>query len=89
MRSLADLGWSEYFQKQLGGEEFKHSVPARVAGEHRGFYRVIAERGAWLAELAGRLRYDARARGGLPSVGDWVLVRPRSAEDRATIARVL
>jgi len=89
MRSLADLGWSEYFQKQLDGAKLEHSLPARVAGEHRGFYRVIAERGAWLAELAGRLRYDARARGGRPAVGDWVLVRSRSAEDRATIVRVL
>jgi len=60
-----------------------------VAEEARGLYRVYAEGGEWLAELAGRLRYDAATREDLPAVGDCVLVRPRAGEQRATIQRVL
>jgi len=86
---LADLGWNEFFEKQISGEDNEGLVPARVAEESRGLYRLSAEAGEWLGELAGRLRYQASGRADLPAVGDWVLVRRRPGEDRALIQRVL
>jgi ribosome biogenesis GTPase len=86
---LDELGWGPVFENHLGGEDCDGLVPARVAEEARGVYRVYAEAGEWLAGISGKLRFDAAAREDLPAVGDWVLVRPRSDEDRATIQRVL
>src|SRR5262249_52790691 len=47
--------------------------PARVVAEHRGGYSVRSERGARLAQARGRLR-DDEIWGGMPAVGDWVVV---------------
>src|SRR5262249_58224962 len=47
--------------------------PARVVAEHRGGYSVRSERGARLAQARGRMR-DDEFWGGMPAVGDWVVV---------------
>src|SRR5260370_40941673 len=86
---LTDLGWSPYFQIHFQQEEPEGCVPARVSGESKGFYRVIAEEGEFLAQIAGRIRYRAEDRDDLPAVGDWVVVAPRPAESRATILAIL
>jgi ribosome biogenesis GTPase len=63
----------------------------RVAVEHRNGYVVYTEAGEVAAEVAGRLRHEAAAGKppGLPAVGDWVALRPRPGEARATIEAVL
>ncbi len=86
---LTDLGWSPYFQSHFQQEEPEGCVPARVSGESKGFYRVLAEEGEFLAQIAGRIRYRAEDRDDLPAVGDWVVVAPRPAESRATILAIL
>jgi len=89
---LTDLGWSSFFESQLTaglqGED-RAPVPARVAEEARGVYRLFAQAGVWLAELTGRLRHEVTSRAGLPAVGDWVLARPSQGDGRALIQRVL
>lgn len=89
MHRLSDLGWNDYFEGQIGADEKGTLVPARVAEEGRGLYRVCTHGGEWLAELAGRLRYEATERSHLPAVGDWVLVRAPAGDSRALIQRVL
>src|SRR5260370_11217120 len=86
---LTDLGWSPYFQSHFQKEEPEGCVPARVSGESKGFYRVLAAEGEFLAQIAGRIRYRAEDRDDLPAVGDWVVVAPRPAESRATILAIL
>jgi ribosome biogenesis GTPase len=86
---LTDLGWSPYFQIHFQQEEPEGCVPARVSEESKGFYRVLAEEGEFLAQLAGRIRYRTEDRDDLPAVGDWVVVAPRPAENRATILAIL
>lgn len=96
MPSLESLGWNSYFESQIEKSE-SDLVPARVAEEQRGSYRVLSTRGLWYAELAGRLRHQASEAGALlPCVGDWVLTRlspAAGAEDEsdgvAVIHRVL
>jgi len=85
--SLAELGWSDFFQNQLGNET--DLVAARVAEENRELYRVFCEPGEFLAELSGKLRHATTSRADLPAVGDWVLAQLRLGENRATIHRVL
>jgi ribosome biogenesis GTPase len=87
--SLEAWGWSPLFERQLEASERIELSPARVSEEHRDLYRVQAAEGELVAELAGKLRHRAAGREQLPAVGDWVLVRPRPAEGRATIQRVL
>ena len=93
MNRLESLGWSSYFASQIESNPPPVLVPARVAEEHRGRYRVLTEQGDWPAELGGRLRHEA-AEGGaiLPCVGDWVLAHlpgKRPEDGAARIERVL
>src|SRR5581483_9584313 len=62
--------------------------PARVTLRHSQIYRVSAERGDLLAEVAGRLRHHATGAHELPAVGDWVAIKPAGA-GKAIIRAVL
>jgi len=99
--TLEELGWREFFvareTHELLGYHAENSgesshpalVPARVAEESRGWYRLYCESGEFLAELSGKLRHAADSRDRLPVVGDWVLAQLRLRENRATIHHAL
>lgn len=80
MFQLHDLGWDARFQAHLAAQADPQLVPARVASESRGHYVLYGAQGAHHAQLAGKFRHEARRREDLPAVGDWVAVRPYSAE---------
>ena len=63
--------------------------PARVAIEFNHIYRVWTKDAELEATVSGRLKHEAASRSELPAVGDWVVVRRRRADDRATIVGVL
>jgi ribosome biogenesis GTPase / thiamine phosphate phosphatase len=73
---LDSLGWMPTFEDQFAPHAADGLEPARVAVEHRGAYLLYTARGEQPAELAGRLRHAAAARGELPAVGDWVAASP-------------
>jgi ribosome biogenesis GTPase / thiamine phosphate phosphatase len=73
---LDSLGWTPALEDQFTPLAADGLEPARVAVEHRGAYVLYTARGEQPAELAGRLRHGATARGELPAVGDWVAVTP-------------
>lgn len=77
--SLPSLGWNARFEESFTEHRTRGWVPARVAREDRTRYVVLDESGARPAELAGRLRHEARTRADVPAVGDWVAVRPGAA----------
>jgi len=77
--SLHHLGWNARFESAFAPHVSRGLVPARVAREDRDRYVVLDESGARSAELAGRLRHEARSRAELPAVGDWVALRPGAA----------
>ena len=100
MFSLTELGWCEFFEKQIEAEPtarpgyFEDHPPrayfvARVAEENREGYRIFCEKGELLAELSGKVRHATSSRADLPAVGDWVLAQLRLGDNRATIHRVL
>ncbi len=89
MISLADLGWNEFFENEFRKLDLGDVCPARVIEELKDAYRVCAETGELLADLAGRLRFAAASLEGLPAVGDWVVIAPREREGRGTILGVL
>jgi ribosome biogenesis GTPase len=73
---LDSVGWTPALEDQFAPQAADGHEPARVAVEHRGAYLLYTARGEQPAELAGRLRHGATARGELPAVGDWVAVTP-------------
>jgi ribosome biogenesis GTPase len=86
--SLLSLGWNARTESLFVPHRGRGLEPARVAREDRDRYAVLDESGARSAELAGRLRHDARTRAELPAVGDWVALRPGAASS-AVIEAVL
>jgi len=85
MRVLESLGYTPFFSEQRERFGRPDLVPARVAAEGRGNYRLAGCR-APIGELRGRLLHelDPSER---PVVGDWVLVA--DGEERAVIHYIL
>lgn len=86
---LQQLGWNSEWEKHFSQIEIHGCIPARVAEENREIYKVFSEAGELLAELAGKIRFQAQSRRDFPAVGDWVLISPRLSEGRATIETIL
>ncbi|MCZ6710092.1 MAG: ribosome small subunit-dependent GTPase A [Gammaproteobacteria bacterium] len=81
--TLAELGWSPFFQQQLIVEPVESHRPARVFAIQRTHITLMTERGEVDVNLGGRwFQLDVEER---PTVGDWVLIPP-SAD---SILRVL
>ena len=71
--TLAALGWTDELEAAFTPHRERGFRPARVVAEHRGGYYVRSELGDRLAHARGRLR-DDEIWGGMPAVGDWVVV---------------
>jgi ribosome biogenesis GTPase len=87
--NLSDLGWDSFWQdrhQQFGADGL---VPARVAREEKLAYLVLCEEGELTAELSGKFRHSATSGGDLPAVGDWVAIKARPDESKATVHAVL
>jgi ribosome biogenesis GTPase len=89
MYDLNELGWNDLFEKSFLPYKGDGYSAARVVLEHRRAYRVYAETGELLAEITGRVRYEAATRAELPAVGDWVAITAYPDEKRATIHAIL
>jgi len=87
---LDDLGWDEEMAAlyEPWRARAEHE-PARVAVEFNHLYRVYGLDGDLEAVVSGRLKHHATSRSELPAVGDWVVVRRRADEGRASIVHVL
>lgn len=71
--TLADLGWTNFYQSQLDIEEVTTTTPARVRGVHRTQISVLT--------TAGKtdLTLDAGMSTAQIAIGDWVLCDPQTA----------
>jgi ribosome biogenesis GTPase len=87
---LDQLGWRGD-RAALDALAARGETVGRVAVEHRGGYLLYTETGEVMAGPSGRLRHEAHLgkTPGLPAVGDWVAIRSRPGEDKATIRAVL
>ncbi|HKQ07460.1 MAG TPA: ribosome small subunit-dependent GTPase A [Blastocatellia bacterium] len=89
MTALETLGWNAHFDSAFAPHRERGAEAARVALEYQGLYRVMTERDELLAEVRGKLRYEAHGREGFPAVGDWVAISRLPNEGRAVIEAVL
>lgn len=89
--SLDDLGWNEQFARAFdGASEGRKLIPGRITLQQRGRYQAATAAGEMPAELETRLRKSAASAADLPSVGDWVTLRPApSGHALATICGLL
>ena len=71
MSDLFSLGWSEFFQAQIKGDDAT-GVPGRVSAEYQTDYELMTE--------AGGVVTPAPLKGPRPTVGDWVLLDPTSTQ---------
>ncbi|HKN62352.1 MAG TPA: ribosome small subunit-dependent GTPase A [Candidatus Acidoferrales bacterium] len=85
---LKSLGWNSFYEGYCADDLYRDLTPARVTEELKGFQRVRAADGEYLAEIAGRVRHLAEDRDDLPAVGDWVGIAPRPNEGRARIEAI-
>lgn len=86
--NLITYGWNQHL-KDLPLNLMSDQSVGRIISEYKGQYKLITERGEYLAEVAGKMRHQAETRQDFPAVGDWVVVRERHSEHKATIDRIL
>ena len=75
--TLATLGWDEAHDDAFAAPE-PGIEPARALEVKRGFVRVRAASGEWLAPVPPALRRGSKAfpQPGPPATGDWLAVEP-------------
>jgi ribosome biogenesis GTPase len=90
MRTLADLGFSAFFEAQLDAERDAGLVPARIVEDLGVAWRAwVADGTELVVRTPGRLRRRDTEQGTRPVVGDFVLLRPASQGGSATVQRLL
>ena len=53
-------------------EDKETNVIGRIISQEKGMYRLVSEKGEQLAEISGKLRYNAKSAADFPAVGDFV-----------------
>ncbi|MEE9557832.1 MAG: ribosome small subunit-dependent GTPase A [Candidatus Adiutricales bacterium] len=86
---METLGWNSFFQQHLDQLSDKEAIPGRIIRESKNLYQVYSEEGELMAEISGKMRYEAQDASTFPTVGDWVALKTRPGEDRATIINLL
>lgn len=89
MWSLEKLGWTPALRKEFQPHARLGLDAGRVAVVHKDLCGVFTPMGELWADVSGRMRHQAASRAQLPVTGDWVVLRPRPSEGRATIHAVL
>lgn len=84
---LDRYGWRACFQSAMAEYAIEENIPGRVVAQDRGVSRLMTDAGEISATVGAGLRREAADRTGLPSIGDWVVVRP--AGDLWSIVAVL
>jgi len=86
---LARLGFDKWFEDRIGGIQQPGQSVARVTAVDREAFLARDERGEFIAELAGRIRFSTELAVDLPCVGDWVCVEQHASGGPAMIHAVL
>src|SRR5215210_3008931 len=89
MYDLKTLGWSSFFEREFEPYKSQGFEGGRVALEYQGIYRVFTDGGELLAEITGKLRFQASERADFPAVGDWVGIARIANENKASIHAIL
>ncbi len=72
---LINLGFTKKLQQYCLDNSIDPNNVGRVIAEHKERYDVRTEKGVIIAEVTGKIIYEADDRSDFPGVGDWVVVR--------------
>ena len=87
-RNMAEYGLVNQFAALA--QEYKDQYrTGRVLSQEKGIYRIVSEDGEQLAEVSGKLRYNAITSSDFPAVGDFVLTDKGNLSDTAIIHGIL
>ncbi|UFU01145.1 ribosome small subunit-dependent GTPase A [Radiobacillus kanasensis] len=87
--NLQTLGFNQQIEEEAQSFLAEGYSIGRVSSEFKGMYKVLAENGELLAEISGKLKFQANERQDYPAVGDWVVLSVREEEGKATIHAIL
>jgi len=88
LENLKIYGLSPQFEAQAN--LYRNGVVGRVISQSKELYRVITEDAELLAEVSGKLRYDAKRLSDFPAVGDFVMLdRSHGQNGNGIISHVL
>lgn len=83
--SLAELGWSHFFQQQLNLEDLDSLIPVRVFATHGQLVDIIGQQGRDQVSLPGTWKREESEN--LPTVGDWLLVDSQTRQPLRLLER--
>jgi len=85
---LQRYGFSEQFAAEASLYPQWHA--GRILAQEKGMYRAVCETGELVAEISGKMRFEAVSPSDYPAVGDFVLLdRPDGKGGNAIIHRIL
>ena len=87
--SLPQLGWNSEFDMYFRPYDSQGYKVGRVVSEQKNSYRLYTEDGEVLAQVSGKMRFQATAREDFPAVGDWVIISLQEGGERASIHGIL
>lgn len=73
--TLQELGWNHFFQQQMSLEEWQALQPVRVFSLSRHLLDTVGEAGP--VQVSMPLAWQKMTTEELPTVGDWVLLKPQ------------
>lgn len=83
--TLAELGWTAFFNNQVSENEHERCIPVRVMSVHRGKIAVVGE---GLERLVSPYMPGADGSEYHPTAGDWLLLNRESLEPERILDRV-
>ncbi|MFC2058292.1 ribosome small subunit-dependent GTPase A [Chloroflexota bacterium] len=86
---LKELGWDSFFQEHFQLLKMPGSIPARVVSQHKNSYQLFSQHGELSAKISGKMRHQAGTGDRYPAVGDWVVVKPQTEEQKGVILAIL
>lgn len=85
---LQALGWNNDFAENFASYKKLGYEVARVTSQHKNIYRLIGKQGELVAQVSGKLHYQADQVADFPAVGDWVVISCAN-ENTAVIHAIL
>jgi len=86
---LEDLGFNDWFKKEAGKSQDKEYSLARITAVFKNQFEIRNEKITIVAEITGKLTYEAESKTDFPTVGDWVRVQYFNEETLAIIHSIL
>lgn len=87
--SLPQLGWNSEFDVHFKPYSIQGYKVGRVVSEQKQLYRLLTDGGDVLAQVSGKMRFQAAAREDFPAIGDWVIISLHNDGERASIHGIL